>query len=129
MSIYKCPCCGAPLAYAFSESGCVKGALLVQLGKKEYYYGDLNVLTLDVGQGESVLLYSEDSAVLVDCGSSNSYVDAGSIAADQIATMGFNRLHAIVVTTFVSTICCWPTDRSDMTALTGMLTPMRSMTS
>ena len=34
--------CGAPLAYAFSESGCVKGALLVQLGKK----GELDIQTL-----------------------------------------------------------------------------------
>ena len=73
-------------------------ALTVWLGTAEYRFGDLGVLTLDVGQGESVLLYSDDAAVLVDCGSSNSYLDAGGIAADQIATMGFDRLHAIVVT-------------------------------
>ena len=73
-------------------------ALTVWLGAAEYRFGDLGVLTLDVGQGESILLYSEDTAVLVDCGSSNSYLDAGGIAADQIATMGFERLAAIVVT-------------------------------
>ena len=73
-------------------------ALTVWLGAAEYRTGALGVLTLDVGQGESVLLYSEDDAVLVDCGSSNSYIDAGGVAADQICTMGFDRLSAIVVT-------------------------------
>lgn len=72
--------------------------LTVWLGGAEYRYGRLGVLTLDVGQGESVLLYSEEAAVLVDCGSSNTYIDAGQVAADQIATMGFDRLSAIVVT-------------------------------
>ena len=73
-------------------------ALTVWLGAAEYRYGALGVLTLDVGQGESVLLYSKGAAVLVDCGSSNTYIDAGGVAADQIATMGFSRLEAIVVT-------------------------------
>ena len=72
--------------------------LTVFLGAREYRYGQLGVLTLDVGQGESILLYSDDRAVLVDCGSSNTYVDAGKIAADQIATMGLERLEAVVVT-------------------------------
>ena len=72
--------------------------LTVWLGAAEFRTGDLGVLTLDVGQGESVLLYSEDAAVLVDCGSSNSYISAGGVAADQIRTMGFDRLAAIVVT-------------------------------
>ena len=72
--------------------------LTVWLGAAEYRYGTLGVLTLDVGQGESVLLYSDSAAVLVDCGSSNGYIDAGGVAADQIATMGFSRLDAIVVT-------------------------------
>ena len=73
-------------------------ALTVWLGAAEYRSGTLGVLTLDVGQGESVLLYSEGAAVLVDCGSSNTYIDAGGVAADQIATMGFSRLEAVVVT-------------------------------
>ena len=72
--------------------------LTVFLGAREYRYGQLGVLTLDVGQGASVLLYSDERAVLVDCGSSNTYVDAGKIAADQIATMGLDRLDAVVVT-------------------------------
>lgn len=72
--------------------------LVLQLGKAQYYYGDLNMLALDVGQGESVLLYTDEESVLVDCGSSNSYIDAGGRAADQLHTMGIKRLSAIVVT-------------------------------
>lgn len=41
-----------------------------------YEQGGLNVVALDVGQGESVLLISESHAALVDCGSKNSYIDA-----------------------------------------------------
>ena len=35
---------------------------------------------------------------MVDCGSSNSYVDAGSRAADQLESMGIHRLRAVAVT-------------------------------
>lgn len=44
------------------------------------------------------LLYAGDQAVVVDCGSSNSYVDAGSRAADQLESMGIHRLRAVAVT-------------------------------
>lgn len=71
--------------------------LCVFLGKQEYRYGDLGAVILDVGQGESVILYSGDEAVLVDCGSSNTYVDAGGCAADQLHSMGFYELNAVVV--------------------------------
>ncbi len=73
-------------------------ALTVWLGTVEYRDGNLGVLTLDVGQGESVILYSENHAILMDCGSSNTYVNAGGVAADQLATMGFTHLDAVVVT-------------------------------
>lgn len=71
--------------------------LCVLLGRQDYRYGDLGAMILDVGQGESVVLYSEDEAVLVDCGSSNTYVDAGGCAADQLHSMGFYELKAVVV--------------------------------
>lgn len=51
-------------------------------------YGVMNALALDVGQGESVALWSGKEAALVDCGSSNSYVDAGGVAADQLGQSG-----------------------------------------
>ena len=65
-----------------------------------YHGGDLNVTVLDVGQGESVALYSEGQAMLVDCGSANSYIDAGAVAADRLSSMGLHRLKAVAVTHF-----------------------------
>ena len=61
-------------------------------------YGDMGALALDVGQGESVALWSEHTAALVDCGSSNSFVDAGGVAADRLESMGLHRLQCVVVT-------------------------------
>ena len=74
--------------------------LLFSLGlnSREYHYGAVNAMAIDVGQGECVLLYSGSDAVLVDCGSSNSYIDAGRRAADQISSMGIQRLSAVVLT-------------------------------
>ena len=61
-------------------------------------YGSFNALALDVGQGESVALWSGSETVLVDCGSSNSQISAGSVAADTLQGMGIRRLSAVVVT-------------------------------
>ena len=61
-------------------------------------YGSFSAIVLDVGQGESVALRSGGETVLVDCGSSNSYVDAGSVAADTLQSAGVRRLSAVVVT-------------------------------
>ena len=62
-----------------------------------YERGGLNVVALDVGQGESVLLISEGHATLVDCGSKNSYIDAGAIAADYLRSAGAT-LDSVVLT-------------------------------
>ena len=62
-----------------------------------YERGGLNVVALDVGQGESVLLISEGHAALVDCGSKNSYIDAGAIAADYLRSTGAT-LDSVVLT-------------------------------
>lgn len=60
--------------------------------------GAFRAAVLDVGQGESVALCSGSEAALVDCGSSNSYVDAGSVAADALQSAGIRRLSAVIVT-------------------------------
>lgn len=73
-------------------------ALTVYLNTLSYRTGDLGIMAVNVGQGESILLYSDRDAILVDCGSSNSYMDPGGRTADQIGSMGYRRLKAIVVT-------------------------------
>ena len=60
--------------------------------------GEMNAMAVNVGQGQCTLLYAGDQAVVVDCGSSNSYVDAGSRAADQLESMSIHRLRAVAVT-------------------------------
>ncbi len=75
-------------------------ALLVCCQVRErvtYNVGDMTLTALDVGQGLSVTVHSEGTA-LIDCGSRNSYVHAGTIAADALATNGVRRLDAVVVT-------------------------------
>lgn len=59
--------------------------------------GSLIITVLDVGQGQSVLLYSKGSAVLVDCGGSGS---AGDAAADWLQNLGESRLDLLVLTHF-----------------------------
>lgn len=65
---------------------------------QDYQYGVLTALTLDVGQGESVILTSGGETALVDCGNSNSYKDPGGLAADTLHSMGVRELSAVVVT-------------------------------
>ena len=68
------------------------------LNSRWQQYGALRAAVLDVGQGERVALCSRSEAALVDCGSSNSYVDAGSVAADALQSAGIRRLSAVIVT-------------------------------
>lgn len=70
----------------------------IWVNRQDYQYGVLTVLTLDVGQGESVILTSGGETALVDCGSSNSYKDPGGLAADTLHSMGVRELSAVVVT-------------------------------
>lgn len=60
--------------------------------------GALHLTALDVGQGECVALLSQGHAALVDCGSKNSFMDAGDIAADYLMSAGVRRLDAVVLT-------------------------------
>lgn len=70
----------------------------IWVNRQDYQYGVLTALTLDVGQGESVILTSGGETALVDCGSSNRYKDPGGLAADTLHSMGVRELSAVVVT-------------------------------
>jgi len=73
-------------------------AACLWLNSRWQQYSAFRAAALDVGQGESVALCSGSEAALVDCGSSNSYVDAGSVAADALQSAGIRRLSAVIVT-------------------------------
>ena len=53
---------------------------------------------LDVGQGQSIVLASEDRCALVDCGSANSWYSPGEEAAHQLMTMGCRKLDYLILT-------------------------------
>lgn len=70
----------------------------VFLGTARFQNAKLHVMALDVGQGQCVLLSSADTYTLVDCGSGNSWYDAGQVAAGQLHTMGCRQLDYLVLT-------------------------------
>ncbi len=87
--------------YRWQIAGVLAAAMLLvtaRLNTLEFEQGSLHVTALDVGQGESVALLSDRHGVLVDCGSSNSYVSAGDVAADYLLSAGIRRLDAVVLT-------------------------------
>ena len=82
-----------------AAAGCCAAALAVTvfLGKARYQ-GDLDVLALDVGQGQSILLASEGQFALTDCGSANNWYDPGETAVHQLRTMGCRNLDYLILT-------------------------------
>ena len=77
-------------------------AVTVWLGSIRYTYGSLNITMLDVGQGASIIVSSEDSFGLIDCGSRNSWYSAGQIAADALISMGCRQLDYLMLTHYDS---------------------------
>lgn len=89
-------------------------AASVRMGERQYQ-SDLDVVMLDVGQGQSVVLASGDAWLLADCGSMNSWCDAGEIAAHQLATMSCRRLDGVLLTHY---------DKDHVSGLAGLLARM-----
>lgn len=79
------------------------------------YSSDLDVLVLDVGQGQSVVLASGGACALVDCGSANSWKNPGETAARQLAAMGRKRLDYLLLTHY---------DWDHVSGVTGLLARM-----
>jgi competence protein ComEC len=76
-------------------------AVAVRLGAAAYSH-PMDAVILDVGQGQSIVLASGDQTVLVDCGSANSWYDAGGLAADQLLTMGHRTVDYLILTHYDS---------------------------
>jgi len=64
------------------------------------YAAPLDVVVLDVGQGQSIVLASGGEFALVDCGSGSSWYGPGEIAAHQLTTMGCRKLDYLILTHF-----------------------------
>lgn len=74
-------------------------AVAVAFTQHDYRYGEMNIVALDVGQGQSILVTSGSETVLIDCGSSNNFISAGDVAGDMVMTMG-GTLDYLVLTHF-----------------------------
>ena len=74
-------------------------AVTVRTGEARFRH-QLDAAAVDVGQGQSVILHSGTEFVLVDCGSGNSWRDAGCDAADQLLTMGCRSVDRVILTHF-----------------------------
>ena len=58
---------------------------------------DMKVKVLNVGQGESLLITSGGESAIMDCGSSNSWINAGTVAANELNTMGHTTLDYLIL--------------------------------
>ena len=71
---------------------------VVRMGEARDTAGRLNAAVLDVGQGACTVLSSGGRFALVDCGSGNSWYDAGELAADTLQSQGCFRLDTLILT-------------------------------
>lgn len=72
-------------------------AVTVKLGRLFYTYGALDIVAVDVGQGAGTIMASGGQFALMDCGSGNSWLGAGSDTADQLLSMGCKKLDYLVL--------------------------------
>lgn len=77
-------------------------AATVRLGELRLTARRLSAAMLDVGQGACMALASGGQYALIDCGSGNSWYDAGGIAADYLSSMGCRRLSYLLLTHYDS---------------------------
>lgn len=94
---------------AATRKNCILAAALsvamlivtVRLGAARFR-APLDVVVLDAGQGQCVLMKSQNQSIVVDCGSMNSWYGPGDTAADWLLSMGCHSLDMLVVTHFDS---------------------------
>ena len=60
--------------------------------------GRLHAVAVDVGQGASTILSSQGATALVDCGSSENFINAGDEAGDTLNTYGYFGLDYLILT-------------------------------
>lgn len=78
---------------------CLTGTLIlsVALSYLTPKLNDLEITVLDVGQGQSILLRSENTCYLVDCGGDSDEVVADCVA-EQLLSQGIRHLDGIILT-------------------------------
>ena len=82
-----------------AAAGVLTLAVTVWAGTARFHHR-LDAAAVDVGQGQSVILKSGTDFAVVDCGSGNSWRDAGCDTADQLLTMGCRSVERVILTHF-----------------------------
>ena len=82
-----------------AAAGVLTLAVSVWAGTARFHHR-LDAAAVDVGQGQSVILKSGTDFAVVDCGSGNSWRDAGCDTADQLLTMGCRSMERVILTHF-----------------------------
>jgi len=83
------PCCA-----------CVIALLLLSWFPQERLQGELNLTAIDVGQGQSLAVMSDNGTVIIDCGSTGTAVNAGDAAADYLCSVGRRKVDLLLLTHF-----------------------------
>lgn len=83
------PLCGALLSFA---------ALTFTLERD--LNGALELSVLDVGQGQSIAVLTEEATVVIDCGSADYAVNAGDVCGAYLAQAGRRRVVLLILTHF-----------------------------
>ncbi len=81
----------------FVASNAVVLSLCIGLNVRQARAGSMNTAVLNVGQGQCIVIESQGSTAVIDCGGSLSQ-NAGDIAADYLAGMGETKVDALILT-------------------------------
>ena len=71
----------------------------IRLGELRFTHR-MDAVAVDVGQGQSIVLKSGTHFAVVDCGSGNSWRDAGCDTADMLLSMGCRSVERVLLTHF-----------------------------
>lgn len=83
---------------------CTAAYALVSLGAviagTGHYYRSIEgcFTAVDVGQGQSIAVISGDETLVIDCGSSNSYIDSGQRTGEYLLSCGREKINLLLLT-------------------------------
>ena len=79
---------------------CLVTLAAVTLFMEKDLKGQIEVTAVDVGQGLSLVALTEDSTVVIDCGSTGSATNAGDATADYLLQCGCGTVDLLILTHF-----------------------------
>ena len=84
----------------FPGCACVIALLVLSWVPQERLQGELSLTAVDVGQGQSLAVLTDNGTVVIDCGSTGTAVNAGDAAVDYLCSAGRRRVDLLLLTHF-----------------------------